>query len=63
MNCEKCGAPLRRLPRKGFLQHKLYPFFGLYPWECPNCREVIMKKQQYMRKRRSNRETTTPVVL
>jgi hypothetical protein len=53
MHCKNCGAPLRRLARKGFLQLKVYPVFGLYPWECPLCRKELMVKKQYVRKRRS----------
>ena len=53
MHCKNCGATLRRLARKGFLQLKVYPVFGLYPWECPLCRKELMVKKQYVRKRRS----------
>lgn len=53
MHCKNCRKPLRRLARRGFLQLKIYPKFGYYPWECPICRETIMVKKQYMRKRRS----------
>ena len=35
MYCETCGCEMRRFARKGFLQEKVYPFFGYYPWECP----------------------------
>jgi hypothetical protein len=52
MRCTKCGNNLRRVPRKGFLQTKLYPIFGFYPWECAICRYVVLKKKQYMRKSR-----------
>lgn len=36
--CPRCGNQLRRLARKGFLQHAFYPLFGYYPWECFACR-------------------------
>jgi hypothetical protein len=52
MQCKQCGTPMRRLPRKGFLQLKFYPFFGYYPWECPICRKVTMLRKQHMRKKR-----------
>ncbi len=39
--CPDCGSRhLRRLPRHGFLQQKILPLFGYYPWECPICREI-----------------------
>jgi hypothetical protein len=41
--CRKCGADaLRRENRRGFLQLKVFPLFGLYPWECIMCRRVGM---------------------
>jgi hypothetical protein len=58
MHCKDCGTPLRRLARKGFLQLKVYPFFGFYPWECPLCRKAMMVKKQYVRKRRSVQENS-----
>lgn len=36
--CARCGDRMRRLARKGFLQSKLLPVFGFYPWECFTCR-------------------------
>jgi hypothetical protein len=53
MHCRECGSNLRRLARKGFLQLKVYPFFGYYPWECPVCRKTLMVRKQYLRKTRS----------
>jgi hypothetical protein len=42
MVCRCCGAcdSLRRERRKGLLQVKLFPLFGLFPWECKLCRNV-----------------------
>jgi hypothetical protein len=37
--CDRCGDRMRRLARKGFLQSKLFPVFGFYPWECFTCRD------------------------
>ena len=59
MHCKECGNPLRRMARKGFLQLKVYPRFGYYPWECPICRVTIMIRKQYIRKRRSVHAPTT----
>jgi len=39
--CPECGSEqLRRLARQGLLQRKVYPLFGLFPWECPICRQT-----------------------
>jgi hypothetical protein len=29
---------MRRVNRTGFLQTKLLPYFGYFPWECVMCR-------------------------
>jgi hypothetical protein len=48
MVCRKCGCDaLRREPRNGFLQMKVYPMFGLYPWECMMCRNVLLYRKQF----------------
>jgi hypothetical protein len=56
MHCKDCGNNLRRLARKGFLQLRVFPLFGYYPWECPVCRKTLMIRKQYLRKRRSVQE-------
>lgn len=41
--CKTCGSgDIFRVPRHGFLQKKLYSLLGLYPWECPHCRQISM---------------------
>lgn len=45
--CPKCTAiALTRVARHGFLQEQVYPRFGLYPWECAQCREVFLLKSR-----------------
>lgn len=52
--CPDCGSRhLRRLPRQGFLQTKILPFFGYYPWECAMCRETKFFRIRGKRKRKS----------
>ena len=53
MYCVTCGCEMRRLMRESFMQRKVYPFFGYYPWECPLCRELVMFKVRHLRKKRS----------
>jgi len=57
MYCKSCGTNLRRIPRKGFLQQKVYPSFGYYPWECPVCRETVMAKKQHQPRSRKPQES------
>jgi len=58
MHCKECGNALRRLARRGFLQIRVFPIFGFYPWECPICRDTIMIRKQYVRKRRGLQENS-----
>jgi len=57
MHCKACGSKLRRIPRKGFLQLKIYPLFGYYPWECPVCRELNLVRKQHQRKSQTVQES------
>jgi len=50
--CPDCGArQLRRMKRHGFLQKKVYPMFGYYPWECALCRHINFFKARGQRVR------------
>ena len=52
--CQDCGSQnLRRLARQGFLQQKVFPHFGLYPWECPTCRKTRLYRKRGKRVRRT----------
>jgi hypothetical protein len=42
---------MRRLPRAGFLQQYILPFFGYYPWECPICRKPRLIRYRGSRER------------
>jgi hypothetical protein len=53
MQCTNCGSEMRRLMRESFLQRKIYPLFGFFPWECPICRKPIMLRARHRRKGRS----------
>lgn len=45
--CPKCTeVQLTRVARHGFLQEHVYPKFGLFPWECAQCREVFLLKSR-----------------
>lgn len=50
--CPKCGTHhMRRLPREGFMQKKVWPLFGLFPWECPICRKLHLMRSRGKRVR------------
>lgn len=59
MHCKNCGCSLRRVSRRGFLQKRVYTFFGYYPWECPICRETVFIRKQYQGKRRHEHKAAT----
>ena len=43
VNCRECGSGrVYRVKREGFLQERIYPLFGFYPWRCMTCREPMM---------------------
>jgi hypothetical protein len=55
--CPECGSQhLRRLPRQGFLQRKIYASFGYYPWECPICRNSFLLRKRGKRMRHSSQK-------
>ena len=43
---------MRRLGRAGFLQAKVFPLFGYYPWECSICRRKRLLRLRGKRRRR-----------
>jgi hypothetical protein len=34
------------MKRQGLMQKFIWPLFGYYPWECPQCREVTVEKRR-----------------
>ncbi len=53
--CPSCSnVEMTRVHRRGFLQERVYSKLGLYPWECPFCREVFLLKSRGHNYRRSN---------
>lgn len=43
VRCPRCGdRALYRKERRGFLQKKLLPLLGLYPWHCISCRQSTL---------------------
>lgn len=58
LQCVRCGNDMRRLGRQGFLERKIYSYFGYYPWECPICRERVFLKRKHEQNRRTLAERT-----
>lgn len=51
--CPKCGDNRpRRVEREGFMQMRVYSFFGYFPWVCRTCKHNFM-----FRKRSRSRAT------
>ena len=47
MHCSHCGHKhLVRLRRTGFLEVKLLPLLGFYPWKCPECRSKLVLRHR-----------------
>jgi predicted RNA-binding Zn-ribbon protein involved in translation (DUF1610 family) len=52
--CPECGSDkVYRIERTGFLQRRVFPMLGFYPWVCKECgREELLRKRN--RKRRKH---------
>jgi predicted RNA-binding Zn-ribbon protein involved in translation (DUF1610 family) len=60
--CPKCGSShMRRVKREGFWQVKFWPRFGMFPWECAQCRQTSLFRCRGERKRRESSEATQPI--
>lgn len=55
--CPECGSDHpRRLERKGFLQTRIYPIFGYFPWMCGACKATFLMRKRYRRKSKRKEE-------
>jgi hypothetical protein len=53
--CPACRSDrMYRMDRRGILQKNVFPFFGLFPWQCKNCQAEAMLRK---RKRRHRKPT------
>jgi DNA-directed RNA polymerase subunit RPC12/RpoP len=53
VHCQKCGSEkVYRVGREGYLQVKIYPLFGYYPWRCMRCgvHVILRKRKRAMKK-------------
>jgi hypothetical protein len=48
--CKRCGAhTFDRIPRYGFWQESILPFFNLYPWRCVSCAKTLYRTARMAR--------------
>ena len=46
--CQKCSSNrVYRVERKGFMQKKIYPLFGYFPWRCKSCGDQVMLRKRH----------------
>ena len=51
IHCPHCGdSRPRRMERKGFLQERVLPVLGYYPWVCAACKSTFLMRKRYRRK-------------
>lgn len=51
VQCPGCGSRHpHRLERRGFLQKKILPTFGYYPWMCGACKMQFLVRKRYRTK-------------
>jgi hypothetical protein len=49
--CDDCGSDeVYRLVRRSFLERRIYPLFGFYPWRCKGCGLRLMMRKRRMAK-------------
>ena len=52
VHCPRCGRDyLKRMQREGFLQNRVFPIFGYYPWKCTKCLGKFVVKRRNVSKR------------
>jgi hypothetical protein len=58
--CPKCkNSVMDRVARDGLLESRVYSKAGLYPWECPLCRNRTLVKNRGLRIRKNGKEAST----
>lgn len=56
--CPNCSEfELTRVARHGFMQERIYPKFGMFPWECGQCRQIFLLKSRGRSYRKASPET------
>jgi hypothetical protein len=49
--CKHCGSnQIFRVFRQGYMQERIYPLFGFYPWKCKVCQgSMLLRKRKRSR--------------
>ena len=57
VHCDDCGSDeVYRIFRKGFLQQKIYPLFGFFPWRCKGCGLRLMLRKRDLASKQDSTE-------
>ena len=52
MQCRNCDCKqIHRMKRVGFLQTRIFPLFGFYPWKCPECKTRYLLRARGSKRR------------
>lgn len=55
--CDDCGSDeVFRIFRKGFLQQRIYPLFGFFPWRCKKCGLRLMMRKRDLASKQDSTE-------
>jgi hypothetical protein len=55
VKCKACGGNrFERVPRIGFWQETVMPFFDRYPWRCISCGKVTYRSTRVARRSRKS---------
>jgi hypothetical protein len=55
--CDECDSDeVYRVFRKGFLQQRIYPMFGFFPWRCRKCGLRLMLRKRDLASKRDSTE-------
>jgi DNA-directed RNA polymerase subunit RPC12/RpoP len=47
LHCDECGSDeVYRIFRRGYLQEKIYPLLGFYPWRCKRCGMRLITRER-----------------
>jgi hypothetical protein len=61
MVCPKCqGNRMHRLMRAGFVELKVAPLFGYFPWRCSDCKAELFLRERDERGPRRHRTRQSP---
>jgi hypothetical protein len=61
MVCPKCLCNrMHRLRRTGFVELKVAPFFGYFPWRCSDCKIELFLRERDKRGPRCHRTRQNP---